>query len=43
VPPVVAFVMFSVLFALGLLALHWRERDEAALQAVGSAPVPVRS
>jgi hypothetical protein len=43
VPPVVAFVMFSVLFTLGLLALHWRERDEAELQAAGPAPVPVQS
>jgi hypothetical protein len=47
VPPVVAFVMFSVLFGLGLLALHWRERDEAELRASETkpepAPVPVRS
>ncbi|MGH9031461.1 MAG: hypothetical protein ACRDY4_14245 [Acidimicrobiia bacterium] len=43
VPPVVAFGMFSVLFGLGLLALHWRERDEIALQAAGTAPVPVQS
>lgn len=43
VPPVVAFVMFSVLFGLGLLALHWRERDEAALQAGGPPSVPERS
>jgi hypothetical protein len=40
VPPVVAFVMFTVLFVLGLLALHWREKDEAALQAQGPRPVP---
>ncbi|HEX5588410.1 MAG TPA: hypothetical protein VFZ17_13940 [Acidimicrobiia bacterium] len=27
-PPFVAFVTFSILFLLGLLMLHWRERDE---------------
>lgn len=36
-PPVVAFLGFSILFALCLLSLHWRERDlqaqAAALQA----------
>ncbi len=40
VPPMVAFFMFSVLFGLGLLSLHWREKDEAALQAAGPVPVP---
>jgi hypothetical protein len=40
VPPVVAFLMFTVLFGLGLLALHWREKDETALQAQGLRPVP---
>jgi hypothetical protein len=41
VPPFVAFLMFSVLFGLGLLALHWREKDEAALKApAGPVPVP---
>ena len=29
VPPLVAFIMFTLGFLLGLLALHWRERDEA--------------
>jgi hypothetical protein len=43
VPPIVAFVMFSLLFGLGLLALHWRERDEAELRATGPTPVPVQS
>ncbi len=42
VPPFVAFLMFSVLFGLGLLALHWREKDEAALAAL-AGPVPVPS
>ncbi|HEX6312403.1 MAG TPA: hypothetical protein VF152_12365 [Acidimicrobiia bacterium] len=41
VPPVVAFVMFSVLFVLGLLGLHWRERDEAELAAAAAGPTPV--
>ncbi len=43
VPPFVAFVMFTVLFGLGLLALHWREKDEAALQALRPAPVPSKA
>ncbi len=43
VPPVVAFVMFSVLFGLGLLALHWREKDEAALATTGPVPVPTKA
>ena len=30
VPPVVAFVASVLLFGLGLLALHWREKDERA-------------
>ena len=30
VPPLVALVSSALLFALGLLALHWREKDEAA-------------
>ena len=42
VPPVVAFVMFSVLFVLGLLALHWREQDEAALQGLRPVPAPAK-
>ena len=32
--------MFSVLFVLGLLALHWREKDEAAVQALRPVPAP---
>ena len=40
VPPIVAFVMFTVLFGLGLLALHWREKDEATLKTTGPVPVP---
>jgi hypothetical protein len=33
VPPFVAFCMFSILFVLGLLMLHWREKDEMAAEA----------
>jgi hypothetical protein len=39
----VAFISFSLLFALGLLMLHWRERDEqaAAAKTAGSlVPAP---
>ena len=32
-PPFVAFVISFILFGLGLLALHWREKDEMALEA----------
>jgi hypothetical protein len=44
IPPIVAWISSILLFCLGLLALHWRERDErAAKRAAGStepAPVP---
>jgi hypothetical protein len=43
VPPFVAFFMFTVLFGLGLLGLHWREKDEAALRASGPVPVPSKA
>jgi hypothetical protein len=46
-PPILALIASSVLFGLGLLGLHWRERDEAerAKQAEvgGPAPVPART
>ena len=44
VPPFVAFAMASILFVLGLLMLHWRERDEMEqkAQAEKPAPAPVR-
>jgi hypothetical protein len=32
VPPIVAFVASVLLFGLGLLALHWREKDERAIE-----------
>jgi hypothetical protein len=43
-PPILAFIAAWVLFGLGLLGLHWRERDEterARQQAAGGAPAPV--
>ena len=33
IPPFVAFLASSILFGLGLLALHWREKDERAAKA----------
>jgi hypothetical protein len=32
IPPLVAFLSASILFGLGLLGLHWREKDERALE-----------
>jgi hypothetical protein len=44
VPPFVAFFASLILFVLGLLGLHWREKDELALEAekagAGSVPTP---
>jgi hypothetical protein len=41
VPPVVAFIASVLLFGLGLLALHWREKDErAAKRAAAAAAEP---
>lgn len=46
-PPILAFICSSVLFGLGLLSLHWRERDEQEQakqrEAGGPAPVPART
>jgi hypothetical protein len=44
VPPFVAFGMSLILFVLGLLLLHWREKDEMALaeQKTGPTPVPAK-
>jgi hypothetical protein len=45
VPPFVAFFFSLTLFVLGLLGLHWREKDEMALAAekegAGTTPAPV--
>jgi hypothetical protein len=40
VPAFVAFGMSVILFVLGLLMLHWREKDEHARAAEQSAPAP---
>lgn len=42
VPPMMTFIISSLLFALSLLGLHWRERDEQqrAAMASGARPVP---
>ena len=45
-PPILALICSSVLFGLGLLSLHWRERDEQEAklrEAGGPAPVPART
>jgi hypothetical protein len=46
-PPILALICSLVLFGLGLLGLHWRERDEQELakqrEAGGPAPVPART
>jgi len=40
-PPMMALFIFSILFGLGLLALHWREKDEMeAANAKRPTPVP---
>jgi hypothetical protein len=41
-PPFVVMVITGILFVLGLLMLHWREKDEAALKAAEAGPVAVR-
>lgn len=45
-PPLVAFIMSCILFGLGLLCLHWRERDERAtrrqVEDTPRAPVPAK-
>jgi hypothetical protein len=41
VPPIVAFFIALILFGLGLLALHWREKDEMAAEAAKAGPVAV--
>jgi hypothetical protein len=51
VPPIVAWVCSLLLFGLGLLLLHWREKDERAAKRAAAAaessetetPVPVNA
>jgi hypothetical protein len=41
IPPTVAFISSLLLFVLGLLALHWYERDQQAVTRRGSlTPAP---
>jgi hypothetical protein len=41
IPPMVAWISAVLLFGLGLLALHWREKDEmAAARGASLAPAP---
>jgi hypothetical protein len=42
VPPIVAFCASVLLFGLGLLALHWRERDEQEAQKRTAVLTPAR-
>jgi hypothetical protein len=44
-PPFLVIVITGILFGLGLLALHWREKDEMALAQAkaGPAAVPART
>ena len=46
-PPILAFICSLVLFGLGLLGLHWRERDQQELarqrEAGSPTPVPART
>ena len=41
VPAFVAFFISSILFGLGLLSLHWREKDQMAAEAAKAGPVAV--
>jgi hypothetical protein len=40
VPPFVAFLAFTMMFALSLLGLHWRERDLQEAKAAAGATTP---
>ena len=42
-PPFVALVSSSILFVLGLLALHWREKDERAAEKAKQAATQIGS
>jgi hypothetical protein len=41
-PPFVVLVLSSILFVLGLLGLHWREKDERAQQRAAEQTTPLR-
>jgi hypothetical protein len=40
-PPFLVIVISAILFGLGLLALHWREKDEMAAEAAKAAPAEI--
>ena len=42
VPPIVAFIGSLLLFGIGLLALHWRERDEQEAEKAAGSLTPAR-
>ena len=42
-PPFLVIVITGILFGLGLLALHWREKDEMAREAAKAGPVAVQA
>jgi hypothetical protein len=41
-PPFLVIVISGILFGLGLLALHWREKDQMAAEAAKNAPVAAK-
>jgi len=41
-PPFVVLVLSSILFILGLLGLHWREKDERAQKRAAEETTPLR-
>lgn len=43
IPPIVAWISSVLLFGLGLLGLHWRERDQQLLASESLAPSPARA
>ena len=42
-PPFLVIVISAILFGLGLLALHWREKDEMALEQAKAGAVAVQA
>ncbi len=40
-PPFIVFAISAILFGLGLLGLHWREKDEMAIEAAKAGPTAV--
>jgi hypothetical protein len=42
-PPFLVIVITAILFGLGLLALHWREKDQMAAEAAKGAAVAAKT